>query len=1088
MSYIPQFENIHCHTYMSNVFTKGSFPDSPCSISDYAKVYSQRGQQCLIITQHGVRSDFYQQADVASKYDGMKAICGAEFYFCTDRRKDPETNKPLDPRTLHLLVIARNEDGIKELNYAMSLAYTTGFHYVGRVDFDILRNINPKNVIVTTACVGGVLSIQKAEDYQDILKRLHSMFGESLYLEVQPHSNPKQVQHNKRVLELYRKHGIKLILGLDTHYVNKQDKYLRQELIASKGRTISDSDDDSWDLYLPTPQQAYDMMVAQGVLSKSQIQEAFQNTLITREFQGFTYKQQRKFPIAKKYRGMTQEQRESAYRHLVADEYIKHFGMPSQEQAKQLKEEMRTIISTHSCDYFLGLKEMLDRGIQLGGVITKTGRGSASSFATNAALGFTTVNRMHAPVKLFPSRFISEAKLRAGSMPDIDSNLSNVQAFENAGKEVFGEWGCIPAIAYGKLQTLNAFKMLARAKNIQPQLANDISKQIAVYQRQVKLAKQRNADDPDYNVDYDVAIQDYVDSKYIPVIDASKQYMGIVVSASPHPCAHITYHEDLRKQIGVVRLKDNIVLLIDGTTADAVGYVKSDLLRVDVVKIINEAFNKAGEEVFSADELIEHTKNDNRIWRLFDRGVTCGLNQTEQEKSTQRIMTLKPRNVVQLAAFVAAIRPGARSMVDDFINRRPHSYGIPAMDKLTRLDGATGITGQSSYVFYDQQIMTLAQAAGMDPADAQLLCKAIKKKKFDKVQHYKQEFVPGFKNYLINTQHCSEQLAESTTESVWTVIINSAQYLFNASHALCMALDCLYGAYLKVNYPYEFYYSLLKNYDDKGNKQRVAKIAVEMKKHFGIAMTPGRFGQNNTDWFIDKDNCTISQSLSSIKFISKQCAADLAKMKPQDYPTFVDVLHYIFNNTSINLRQVVVLICSGYFERYGGQVKLYKILQEYKSGKNRITKTLSQKSVNIRLPQLKALEAGSADCSMTTPQRCMFEYEYMCMCMSTQNFGNYYYVQQVDTQYGIKATLYNMSTGSTGKLKISKSAYEANEIYPKSIIKITNWQKKPRYSYKDGNRTKIQGAFDNYLISWQNIQTKQCQIPAINEIRSNNNG
>lgn len=142
---------------------------------------------------------------------------------------------------------------------------------------------------------------------------------------------------------------------------------------------------------------------------------------------------------------------------------------------------------------------------------------------------------------------------------------------------MFGEYGCLPMIAHGKTKTSSAFKLLARARDLDFEISNAISKQIQAYELDKKHAIEENEDDPDYDVDDDIHLEDYVDEQYMPIVEDSKQYQGIVVTISPHPCAHLTYHEDLREAIGVLKLKDKICLYIDGVTADKLNYVKSDL-------------------------------------------------------------------------------------------------------------------------------------------------------------------------------------------------------------------------------------------------------------------------------------------------------------------------------------------------------------------------------------------------------------------------------------------------------------------------------------------------------------------------------
>lgn len=199
-------------------------------------------------------------------------------------------------------------------------------------------------------------------------------------------------------------------------------------------------------------------------------------------------------------------------------------------------------------------------------------------------------------------------------------------------------------VAYGKMKTLAAFKMLAKVKGVDFQIANEVSKEIKSYELDKKHAIENNQDDPDYDVDDDVKITDYVDSKYEKLIEDSKTYEGIITSVSPHPCAHAIYHTDLRRDIGVISLKPQsktgerkLCLYIDGATADDFGYCKIDLLTVTVVKLINNTFNRAGVPVMSAMELLDYAQQHPEIWDLYAKGFTQGLNQTEREKQPSAV-------------------------------------------------------------------------------------------------------------------------------------------------------------------------------------------------------------------------------------------------------------------------------------------------------------------------------------------------------------------------------------------------------------------------------------------------------------------
>lgn len=567
LSYLPY----HVHTFYSNMLTQ---PDSTMSIMEYGKECKKRNIPVLCITEHGNRSNVWEQAEVASKLSdekfSMKAIAGAECYFVPDR--NPELK---DDRNFHLIVLAKNNEGLKELNYMLSVANETGFYKKARVDFELLGQLNYQNFLVTTACVGGPINDPDGVKY---CNQLHEIFRENFYLEIQHHPQQAQLQHNAKVLALYQKYGWPLIYGTDSHYLNHEDAIMRKELLLSSG--IQNGYEDEFDLYLPTPREAFTFLFQQNLFSKSQIEESFANTMQLTSFEGLSFSKERKFPISRPE--LTQDQRNRLYKRMVCDGYIARAGMPTKQEAEELHAEMNTIIETNSADYFIGLHDMLEEGVRNGGYLTTTSRGSACGFATNFALGFTSINRLHTPVKMYPQRFISREKLLSGSMPDIDSNIANVEAFEEAGRKIFGQHSCYPMVAYGKTKTLSAFKMLARARELDFETSNAVSKQISVYELDRKHAIENNQDDPDYNVDDDIDIEDYVDTQYIPLIKDSKQYQNIITSVSPHPCAHLVYHKDLRREIGVIQLKaktgskePQMCLLIDGNTADSYGYVKS---------------------------------------------------------------------------------------------------------------------------------------------------------------------------------------------------------------------------------------------------------------------------------------------------------------------------------------------------------------------------------------------------------------------------------------------------------------------------------------------------------------------------------
>lgn len=1051
------FEPYHVHSSYSNCLTQ---PDSTMSIEDYAKVYRERGHHVLCISEHGNRSNVWQQFEVALKYSSndfkMIPLASAEAYFVPDR-----TVK--ENRGYHLVLIAKNMDGYYQLNEILSEANLTGFYYHARLDFELLRKLDYKNFICTTACVAGI-------DSEELAIQLHNIFRENFYLEVQHHPQQIQVERNKWILELSKKYKWPLIYGTDSHYIYKEEKDLRRELLlASK---ITYGAEDEFLLYLPTAEEAYEMLKEQGVLNRAQIQEAMENTLILRRFEGVHFTNEKKIPNP--YPDMSLSERNFLYKKTVCYSYIDKAGMPSKEEAAEIHAEMDTMTETGTADYPLIMKRIIDKGIEYGGVLTKTGRGSGASFVSNFAMGFSSINRLKVPVKMYPERFISADRL-ANGLPDLDCNMANVEAFERAGKEILGEYGCLPMIAYGTAKTLSAFKLLARARNLDFETANAVAKQIQNYEMDVKRAKENNADDPDYDVDDDVQIESYVEDKYLELIEASKKYKGIITNLTPHACAHLLSDKDLRREIGVVRLKSKTgskeevyAAFIDGKTADSYNYLKADFLKVDVVKVIYNTFMLAGLQVMTVNELLDAVKDDKEVWDLYANGFTMGLNQVEREKSSQRCMIYKPKNVAELSAFIAGIRPGFKSMLNTFINREHFAYNIPSLDTLLATKEIP-----DSFLMYDEQILRILKAAGIPGPDAYACTKAIKKKKAEKVASYKERFKEGFTKVLQEKEGASEEKAHKTVEQIWRIIEDAANYMFCCAHAFSMACDSLYAAWLKVHYPFELYVTMLKLYDEKKNTDKISAIISEMQRYKNIKLTAGRFGQDNRDWVVDKEHNTISQSLSSIRYMSRKAAQDMQRLGMNSYSTFTDVLRAMQMETCLDTRQIGILIELNYFEQFGKSGKLMKVYNEFFEGKNKLTKTV--KSYEARLEANREYEKSLPDEDLDIEQRLSSELNNVGLCLTFDRNAphNLYFARQIDDKYGIKVKFYSVQRGTTGTIRIRKNDFAKNPFSEGDCVIIEKNNKSPKYIYKGGTKTEVPNEYDYWAEKYKVLPSKR---------------
>lgn len=317
-----------------------------------------------------------------------------------------------------------------DLNEVISEANISGYYYRPRVDMELLMRLDPKDVFVTTACIAGIWAYGYIADKETkewhydwdepdkLVKQLHAHFGDSFMLEVQYHPEDKQRVINRHVLDLYRSDGIKIIAGMDSHFIYPEDKALRDMRLEANHLVYED--EGNWFMDFPSEEEAYRRFEEQGVLSPAQIREAMDNTNVFLEFEDIEFDKGKKLPTI--YPNLTQEERNEKYRELVTSKWEEYKKTVPQDKWPEyeagINYEMDVITSTNTSDYFLLDYEWIRKAKEMGGQLTKTGRGSASAYFTNTLLGFSSIDRFALPITMYPDRFISADRLKAGSLPD----------------------------------------------------------------------------------------------------------------------------------------------------------------------------------------------------------------------------------------------------------------------------------------------------------------------------------------------------------------------------------------------------------------------------------------------------------------------------------------------------------------------------------------------------------------------------------------------------------------------------------------------------------------------------------------------
>ncbi|MDM8534725.1 PHP domain-containing protein, partial [Clostridiaceae bacterium HSG29] len=882
-----RYINYHKHTYYSNIST----PDSTVGYNDYINRISELGYGMMYSVEHGNQGN-YLECYEKSKNNNIKFGFGTEAYWVIDNKQKDRTNN-------HIIILAKSEKGMKAINLALSYANIEGFYYKPRLSLEQILNLPKDDVFITTACIA--FNGYGEEISKSIILKLYEKFKDNFMLEVQNHHTELQKDWNKFLLNINKEYGIKLIAGMDSHYIYPEQHKERDALL--KAKHINYENEEGWFLDYPSYETAYDRFIKQGILSREQITQSLQNTLILLDFNDIEFNKDIKVPNI--FPDKTYEERVVHFKEILRNAWNKEVeNIPIEKRPlyiEEIKKEINIVIETKMADYFILNYYVIKRAKELGGRLTLTSRGSAPSFYITKLLGFTTIDRISAPIKLYPERFMSISRiLETRAIPDVDMNCGNPEVFIQAQREILGENSTYYMISYGTLKVKSAFKTYSRANEIGFEESNTVTKGISNYESSQKHSEKI------------LNIEDYIDKSYIDMFNESTKYQGIIDSASRNPCACISHNGNVLKDIGVIKLRDDIVTIIDGKYLDGYKYVKNDFLKVNVVDIIYKTFELAGIKPIPSNELMKIVEKDKKVWGLFYDGITMGLNQVEQEGTRNKIMQYRPSTVSELSNFIAGIRPGFASMIDKFLKREKFSYGIKDFDELIQTEQM-----QDSWLLYQEQIMQTLEYAGFPVDECYSLIKAIAKKVEGVVDEVEDRFIKGF---------IAKNNTEADARKVWQIIIDNSKYSFNSSHSLSVALDSLYGAYLKAYYPYEFYKVMLDLYTENKDIDKVSALKKEME-YFNIHIGDLQFGLNNTGFVIDKKNNRINQSLKTVKFINSKVCEDMKLLGETNPKTFAELLTLIKSETSVNTRQVDVLIKIDYFKKYGSIKKLLKFYE-----------------------------------------------------------------------------------------------------------------------------------------------------------------
>lgn len=1016
------YYNYHSHKIYTNIRVN----DCTATYEEYVARAKELGHKAVFSTEHGNSGNILKLYGMCQQNDLM-CIHGYESYFAINRKEK-------SGRNWHICIISLNKNGMHANNLINSIANEDGFYYQPRVDMELLLTLPPDDVVVTTACVNNPIGFPNEEFdvVSDYLLPLKNHFGSHFFLEIQDHYDALQIEVNKEIKKYSLLYNIPMIHGCDTHYIHPGDAKKRMNYLIGKGYDYNY--EDSFILDYPDEETIFKRYEKQGVFTAKEVQQALDATLIFDEAQDLGFDKSIKMPTI--YKDLSLDKRLALLKDHVNTkwkEYLKIHPVPDKakrhEMMDGIRKEMKVVEDVNDeiriADYFLLNEEIIKKGIELGGVITRTGRGSAPSYFMNTLLGFSTINRFSAPIQLFPARFISTARLlETRSMPDIDFNVVDDKPFEEASIEVLGRNHCYRMIAYGTQKENAAFRNACRNNNIDFAEANKVSKDLDAYKN---------------------------DPKWKPIIEEAEQQLGIIDSVSPSPCSFLLYDGDIREEFGLIRIKGELCANIEKNYADEWKYLKNDILNVTVWGLISKTFDLIGKPIPPYEELIKLC--DERVWDNFGKGLTTTINQCNTANGKNQVKAYKPRNLSELALFVAMIRPGAASLLQGFLAREDYSTGVKEIDDL--------LESSSHYMAYQESIMAVLQFLGIHEDETYSIIKKISKKKFKEKElaELKQTLEENFNTKVKNAD-------EGAFDRIWQVIEDAAAYSFNSSHALCTATDALYGMYLKTNYPLEYFTVCFNEYAD--NLNTTSELTGELSS-FNITLKEPVFREARGQYTFNKETRTIIKGIASVKSINNDDAENLYRMRDMHFESFVDFL-YVAKENKIRMDKLENLIKINFFKEFGQNkklLKIWKIFREY--GEKSQFKKASMPDFVVGLDMTKYAEESEklwkkinmrlllSDVFKRIPNEGMTIREQIAIdneltgatLLRIDSDKPLYYVADLKTKFTPVGTFYNLKTGETTVAKIQKYKYQARPFKVGDILYISGFEEKPKWLKTD---------------------------------------
>lgn len=919
----------HLHSMYSNGTTN---IDSVVPFELYVKKAKECGIKTVIPTEHGNVFGWNHKKKVVEAA-GMKYVHAIEAYITESLDEKVRDN-------YHCCLYARNYDGFLELNELISKSFnrattksvddTERFYYSPRITFDELINTSD-NIIISTACLAGILS-NGTDAIRERFICFLALNKHRCFLELQHHNTKNQIEYNKYLKTLSDTINVPLITGTDTHSLD--ERYANARSLLQKSKNVHFENEDEFDLVFKTYDELVEAYKTQKSLPIDVVMDAISNTnKLVDMVEEFEIDTSYKYPHL-------WENSEKLFDQMIQKglENRGIIGSPDlQKYLDRIEEEKKAYIHNGAIDFMLLMKDIIDwceaRGIEVG-----YGRGSVNGSVIAYLLGITEMDSVKFNLNF--SRFMNIERV---SLSDIDtdyppSRIDEVKEYLFSHKGLY----CSDIVTFNTIADKGAIRDICRG------LYKDNPK--------IDYIKITNDVLDMFNTDPERATKTYPDVfEYFDIIK------GTIVSIGTHPCGVVVSPFPITDKVGVCTTSTDPypVTQINMKEIDSMNYVKLDLLKLDTIELINETCKLAGIERLTPDNI---DVNDDKVWKAIEEDTTSifqwegstGSSYIKQLFSDNTINKLKKSvpdldRMTLLTIGNSAIRPAGASYRDDLGNGIVHKTGSKPIDEFL-----SNTFGQ--LVFQESIIEFLHSYCGFTMGQADNVRRGIAKKVG--TEQFIPDIIDGYVKTMKEKYGIDEDKSKDDIVAFVKVIEDASNYSFSLNHSLPYSYEGYVSGWLRTYYPLEFLTTALNI--NIGKEEKTSELTRYANK-IGINIRYPKFGHSRSQYYFDKSTNTIYKGIESIKYMNKQVGEELYEISKTKYPNFIKLLWDIGEKTSVDKRQLEILIKCGYFSDVGSglSAKLLKIADSLDSYGMR--KTLSKSDPILSDNVIRAIEPYVSD-------------------------------------------------------------------------------------------------------------------------------